>query len=110
MVYLFDRPAIVSGIWRMNAWLRARRSAAADAPANAYFTATITGDAVSHIGENFSAIISSSASADGREFAVPIDLSALSLGPDGVSHPGRLYPRLSAGAAGAGARRRLTDS
>jgi hypothetical protein len=57
MVYLFDRPANRERhLARMNAWLRARQIPLADArtQANAYFAATITGDAVSHIGENFS--------------------------------------------------------
>jgi len=40
----------------MNVWLRARQIPLADArtQANAYFAATVTGDAVAHIGENFS--------------------------------------------------------
>jgi len=57
MVYLFDPPADRERhLARMNAWLRARQVPLTDArtQSNAYFAATVTGDAVSHLGENFS--------------------------------------------------------
>lgn len=57
MVYPFALPANRERhLARMNAWLRTRQIPLADArtQANAYFAATVTGDAVSHIGENFS--------------------------------------------------------
>lgn len=57
MVYPFDLPANrARHLARMNAWLRARQIPLGDprTQANAYFAATVTGDAVSHIGENFS--------------------------------------------------------
>lgn len=57
MVYPFTLPANRERhLARLNAWLRARNIAVADArtQANAYFAATVTGDALAHIGENFS--------------------------------------------------------
>ncbi|HSJ81079.1 MAG TPA: ABC transporter substrate-binding protein, partial [Thiobacillus sp.] len=57
MVYPFALPANrARHLARLNVWLRARNIALADArtQANAYFAATVTGDALAHIGENFS--------------------------------------------------------
>jgi hypothetical protein len=57
MVYPFALPAHRERhLARLNVWLRARNIALADArtQANAYFAATVIGDAMSHIGENFS--------------------------------------------------------
>jgi hypothetical protein len=57
MVYPFALPAgRERHLARMNVWLRARQIPPADArtQANAYFAATVTGDALAHIGENFS--------------------------------------------------------
>jgi mono/diheme cytochrome c family protein len=57
MVYPFDLPAPrAARLTRLNAWLRARNIPLADerTQANAFFAATVTGDAVSHLGENFS--------------------------------------------------------
>jgi ABC-type branched-subunit amino acid transport system substrate-binding protein len=57
MVYPFALPANRKRhLARLNVWLRARNIALADArtQANAYFAATVTGDALAHIGENFS--------------------------------------------------------
>ena len=84
MVYLFDRPANrAQHLARMNAWLRARQIPLADArtQANAYFAATIAGDAVSHIGENFS-----------RDYFIERieQMAETSLSPS-------IYPRLSLG-------------
>ncbi|HWP12821.1 MAG TPA: c-type cytochrome [Ramlibacter sp.] len=57
IVYLFDLPANRERhLARMNAWLRVKQVPLADArtQANAYFAATVAGDAVSQLGENFS--------------------------------------------------------
>lgn len=57
MVYPFDLPASrEQRFLRMKAWLHARKIPLTDerAQANAFFAATITGDAVSHLGDNFS--------------------------------------------------------
>ncbi|HWR75573.1 MAG TPA: cytochrome C [Thiobacillus sp.] len=57
MVYPFDLPATrEQRLARMNAWLRARNIPLSDerTQANAFFAATVTGDAMSHLGENFS--------------------------------------------------------
>jgi len=57
MVYPFDLPATrARRMTRLNAWLRARNIPIGDerTQANAFFAATITGDAVSHLRENFS--------------------------------------------------------
>lgn len=57
MVYLFDLPTrLEQRLARMKAWLRARKIPLSDerTQANAFFAATVTGDAVSHLGENFS--------------------------------------------------------
>jgi hypothetical protein len=57
MVSLFDPPANRERhLARMNAWLRVRQVPLADArtQANAYFAVTVTGDAMSSLGENFS--------------------------------------------------------
>lgn len=57
MVYPFALPANRERhLTRLDVWLRARNIALADArtQANAYFAATVTGDALAHIGENFS--------------------------------------------------------
>lgn len=57
MVYPFALPANRERhLARLNAWLRARNIPLADArtQANAYYAATVTGDALAHIGENFS--------------------------------------------------------
>lgn len=68
---------------RMNVWLRARQIPLADArtQANAYFAATVTGDAVAHIGENFS-----------RDYFIERveQMTETSLSPS-------IYPRLSLG-------------
>jgi len=65
MVYPFDLPASrEQRLTRMKAWLRARNIPLGDerTQANAFFAATVTGDAVSHLGENFSRTISLNAS------------------------------------------------
>jgi cytochrome c553 len=57
MVYPFDLPARFNQrLARMKAWLGARKIPLTDerTQANAFFAATVTGDAVSHLGENFS--------------------------------------------------------
>ena len=57
MVYPFELPATrAQRMTRLNAWLRARNIPIGDerTQANAFFAATITGDAVSHLRENFS--------------------------------------------------------
>lgn len=57
MVYPFDLPASLEPrLARMKAWLRARKIPLSDerTQANAFFAATVTGDAMSHLGENFS--------------------------------------------------------
>jgi hypothetical protein len=57
MIYPFDLPATrAQRMTRLNAWLRARNVPIGDqrTQANAFFAATITGDAVSHLSENFS--------------------------------------------------------
>ena len=57
MVYPFDLPeARERQLARMKAWLRLRKVAFSDerAQANAYFAATVAGDAISHMGDNFS--------------------------------------------------------
>ena len=68
---------------RMNVWLRARQVAPGDprTQANAYFAATVTGDAISHIGEYFS-----------RDYFIERieQMAETSLSPS-------IYPRLSLG-------------
>ncbi len=57
MVYPFDLPETrKQRMARLNAWLRARNIPLGDerTQVNAFFAATVTGDAVSHLGENFS--------------------------------------------------------
>lgn len=57
MVHLFDLPANRDRhLARMKAWMRARDLPLSDerAQANAYFAATLTGDAMSYVGEHFS--------------------------------------------------------
>ena len=57
MVYPFGLPEVrARHLARLNAWLRARHVAAGDPriQANAFFAATIAGDALTHVGENFS--------------------------------------------------------
>jgi len=57
MVYPFDLPASrEQRLLRMKAWLNARKIPLTDerTQANAFFAATVTGDAVAHLGENFS--------------------------------------------------------
>jgi hypothetical protein len=57
MVYPFDLPeGRQRQLARMKAWLRARNVPFSDerVQANAYFAATIAGDAISHMGDNFS--------------------------------------------------------
>jgi hypothetical protein len=57
MVYPFDLPANrEQRLLRMKAWLHARKIPLTDerTQANAFFAATVTGDAVSHLGDNFS--------------------------------------------------------
>jgi hypothetical protein len=57
MVYPFDLPASLrQRLMRMNAWLRTRKIPLADerTQANAFFAATVTGDAMAHLRENFS--------------------------------------------------------
>jgi mono/diheme cytochrome c family protein len=57
MVYPFDLPTSrAQRLARMKVWLRARNIPLADerTQANAFFAATVTGDAVSYLGENFS--------------------------------------------------------
>jgi hypothetical protein len=84
MVWLFDLPGNRERhLARMNAWLRARQVPSADArtQANAFFAATITGEAISYIGENFS-----------RDYFIErIEQMA------GSSLAGSIYPRLSLG-------------
>ncbi len=84
MVYPFGLPAErARHLARVNAWLRARQIPPGDArtQANAYFAATITGDAVSHISENFS-----------RDYFIERieQMAEASLSPS-------IYPRLSLG-------------
>ena len=84
MVYPFALPAHrEQQLARMNAWLRARQVPQADprTQANAYFAATVTGDAISHIGENFS-----------RDYFIERieQMAETSLSPS-------IYPRLSLG-------------
>jgi hypothetical protein len=84
MVYPFALPAHRERqLARMNAWLRARQIPRADprTQANAYFAATVTGDAISHIGENFS-----------RDYFIERieQMAETSLSPS-------IYPRLSLG-------------
>ena len=57
MVYPFDLPASrEQRLLRMKAWLHTRKIPLTDerTQANAFFAATVTGDAVSHLGDNFS--------------------------------------------------------
>lgn len=57
MIYPFDLPASrEQRLLRMRAWMHARKIPLTDerAQANAFFAATVTGDAVSHLGDNFS--------------------------------------------------------
>ncbi|MDQ1314685.1 MAG: hypothetical protein QG662_794 [Pseudomonadota bacterium] len=57
LVHLFDLPANRDRhLARMKAWMRARGLPLTDerAQANAYFAATLTGDAMAHVGEYFS--------------------------------------------------------
>jgi hypothetical protein len=57
MVYPFDLPASrEQRFLRTKAWLHARKIPLTDerTQANAFFAATVTGDAVSHLGDNFS--------------------------------------------------------
>jgi hypothetical protein len=57
MVYPFDLPSSREPrLARMKAWLRSRNIPLGDerTQANAFFAATVTGDAMSHLGENFS--------------------------------------------------------
>jgi mono/diheme cytochrome c family protein len=84
MVYPFALPAHrARQLARMNAWLHARQIPLADprTQANAYFAATVTGDAISHIGENFS-----------RDYFIERieQMAETSLSPS-------IYPRLSLG-------------
>ena len=84
MVYPFDLPASrEQRLTRMKAWLRARNIPLGDerTQANAFFAATVTGDAVSHLGENFS-----------RDYLIERieQMTGASLSPS-------IYPRLSLG-------------
>ena len=84
MVYPFDLPASrEQRLTRMKAWLRARNIPLGDerTQANAFFAATVTGDAVSHLGENFS-----------RDYFIERieQMTGASLSPS-------IYPRLSLG-------------
>ena len=84
MVYPFGLPANrARHLARVNAWLRARQIPLADArtQANAFFAATVAGDAVSHMGENFS-----------RDYFIERieQMAETSLSPS-------IYPRLSLG-------------
>jgi Cytochrome c len=84
LVYLFDLPENRERhLGRMNAWLRARQIPLTDArtQANSFFAATITGDAVSQLGENFS-----------RDYFIERieQMAGSSLSPS-------IYPRLSLG-------------
>jgi hypothetical protein len=84
MVYPFALPAHRERhLARMNVWLRARQVPLADprTQANAYFAATVVGDAISHIGENFS-----------RDYFIERieQMAETSLSPS-------IYPRLSLG-------------
>lgn len=57
MVYPFDLPSSrEQRLARMKVWLRARKIPLADerTQANAFFAVTVIGDAISHLGENFS--------------------------------------------------------
>lgn len=57
MVYLFDLPARrVQHLARMTVWLRARNISLTHerTQANAYFALTVAGEAMAHLGENFS--------------------------------------------------------
>src|SRR5574340_1017723 len=84
MVYPFVLPGDRERrLARVNAWLRARNMPLADArtQANAFFAATVTGDAMSHLGENFS-----------RDYFIErIEQMA------GSSLSSSMYPRLSLG-------------
>lgn len=84
MVYPFALPANrARHLARMHAWLRARNVPFADArtQANAYFAATLTGDVMAHLGENFS-----------RDYFIEgiEQMTEVSLSPS-------IYPRLSLG-------------
>lgn len=84
MVHPFGLPANrARHLARMNAWLRARQIPLGDArtQANAFFAATVAGDAVSHMGENFS-----------RDYFIERieQMAGTSLSPS-------IYPRLSLG-------------
>jgi hypothetical protein len=84
MIYPFDLPASrEQRLARMKVWLRARNIPLADerTQANAFFAATVTGDAVSHLGENFS-----------RDYFIERieQMTQTSLSPS-------IYPRLSLG-------------
>lgn len=84
MVYPFVLPGDRERrLARVNAWLHARNMPLADArtQANAFFAATVTGDAMSHLGENFS-----------RDYFIErIEQMA------GSSLSSSMYPRLSLG-------------
>lgn len=84
MVYPFGLPASrARHLARMTAWLRARQIPPGDArtQANAFFAASIAGDAVAHIGDNFS-----------REYFIERieQMAEAALAPS-------IYPRLSLG-------------
>jgi len=84
MVYPFALPANrARHLARMHAWLRARNIPLADArtQANAYFAATLAGDVMAHLGENFS-----------RDYFIEgiEQMTEVSLSPS-------IYPRLSLG-------------
>lgn len=84
MVYPFGLPAgRARHLARMYAWLRARQIPPGDArtQANAFFAASIAGDAIAHIGDNFS-----------REYFIERieQMAETSLAPS-------IYPRLSLG-------------
>lgn len=84
MVYPFDLPdSRERHLARMKVWLRARKIPLADerTQANVFFTVTVTGDAISHLGENFS-----------RDYFIERieQMTATSLSPS-------IYPRLSLG-------------
>ncbi|MDO8448467.1 MAG: cytochrome C [Rhodoferax sp.] len=84
MVYPFDLPdSRERRLARMNVWLRAKKIPLADerTQANAFFAVTVTGDAISHLGENFS-----------RDYFIERieQMTAASLSPS-------IYPHLSLG-------------
>ncbi len=84
MVYPFDLPdSRERRLARMKVWLRARKIALADerTQVNAFFAITVAGDAVSHLGENFS-----------RDYFIERieQMTATSLSPS-------IYPHLSLG-------------